>query len=75
MPAGNKDVFTCGVVRGVSGEGMPDLEGCLCCWLRAGRLSVVKEGAIWESFKFKMFLRESQGMMPVTLLESGLGVS
>lgn len=74
MPAGNKNVFTCGVVRGV-GEGMPDLESCLCCWLRAGQLSVVKEGAIWESLKFKMFLRESQGMMTVTLSESSLSVS
>lgn len=40
-----------------------------------GQSSVVKEGAIGESFKFKMFLRESQGMMPVTLSESSLGVS
>lgn len=74
MPAGKKDVFTCGAVRGV-GEGMPDLESCLCGWLRAGQSSVVKEGAIGESFKFKMCLRESQGMMPVTLSESSLGVS
>lgn len=51
MPAGNKDVFPC---LGV-GEGMLNLELPL---LLAGGGAVAKEGATWESFKFKMFLRQ-----------------